>query len=125
MIDWCKRRQFRGRTRKNEKVLRFTNIHTRDRRKQIPQQERNSYSSRDIIDVAGELDDRWLRNEESGLKPGTTRARREESPDTALRQQRMGNAPGNARGAMISSHRKVIAVCGSRKVPQKINRRES
>jgi len=40
--------------------------------------------------VAGELDDRWLRDEESGLKPGTTRARREESPDTALRQQGNG-----------------------------------
>src|SRR4029077_8038184 len=73
-----------------DEVLRLTNIHTRDCRTQIPQQSRNSYSSRDIIDVAGELDDRWLRDEESGLKPGTTRARREESPDTALRQQGNG-----------------------------------
>ena len=44
----------------------------------------------DIMKLAGELDDRWLRDEEAGLEPGTTRARREESPDTALRQQRNG-----------------------------------
>jgi len=69
--------------------------------------------------VAGELDDRWLRDEESGLKPGTTRARREESPDTALRQQGMGNAPGNARGAMIGSRRKVIAVAAHGKCHRK------
>jgi hypothetical protein len=67
-----------------------------------------------IMKLAGELDDRWLR-EGAGLKPGTTTGR-EESPDTALRQQRKfwgyeakgntfgyrlrarGNAPGNARG---------------------------
>jgi hypothetical protein len=36
--------------------------------------------------MAGELDDRWL-CEGAGLKPGTT-CGREESPDTALRQQR-------------------------------------
>jgi hypothetical protein len=36
--------------------------------------------------MAGELDDRWLR-EKAGLKPGSTTAR-EESPDTTLRQQR-------------------------------------
>ena len=44
----------------------------------------------DIMKLAGELDDRWLRDEESGLKPGATRARREESPDTVLRQQGNG-----------------------------------
>jgi len=38
------------------------------------------------MDMAGELDDRWLR-EKAGLKPSTTTGR-EESPDTALRQQR-------------------------------------
>ncbi len=57
------------------------------------------------MEEAGELDDRWLR-EKAGLKPSSTTGR-EESPDTALRQQRnalsasskrMGNAPGNARG---------------------------
>jgi hypothetical protein len=56
---------------------------------------------------AGELDDRWLR-EKAGLKPSAATGR-EESPDTTLRQQRnalsasskrMGNAPGNARGAV-------------------------
>jgi hypothetical protein len=42
------------------------------------------------MELAGELDDRW---------PGTRkREGREESPDTTLREQRMGNAPGNARG---------------------------
>src|ERR1700747_67580 len=63
-----------------------------------------------IMNMAGGLDDRWLRGK-AGLKPSTTTGR-EESPDTALRQQRnalsesskrMGNAPGNARGAVAQT----------------------
>ena len=83
---------------------------------------------RDIIKVVGELDDRWLL-QRAGLRPGLYRGR-EESPDTTLRQQRnalsaslkrMGNAPGNARGAAAQ----MLCAAGSRRVPQKINRRES
>jgi len=96
MIEWCKRRtnleKGLGKTAitkdQNEEYLHC--MFSRRAQNRMPQQARNSYSSHDIIDVAGELDDRWLRDEESGLKPGTTRARREESPDTALRQQGNG-----------------------------------
>jgi len=62
---------------------------------------------------------------------GFEQSGREESPDTTLRQQRIssvrfadlrveGNAPGNARGAAAQ----MLCAAGSRKVPQKINRRE-
>jgi hypothetical protein len=52
------------------------------------------------MNMAGELDDRWLR-EKAGLKPSTTSGR-EESPDTALRQQRKifgSRAEGNGQRA--------------------------
>jgi len=54
------------------------------------------------MNMAGELDDRWS-SKSSGFmplrrrgKPAATRGR-EESPDT------MGNAPGNARGAVAQT----------------------
>ena len=55
---------------------------------------------------------------------GSEQSEREESPDTALRQQRKGNAPGNARGRGWMAERKSCQTTASRKVPQKTNRRE-
>jgi hypothetical protein len=76
--------------------------------------------------MAGELDDRW---------PGSRkRAGREESPDTETAQavslrpsglRVKGNAPGNARGAVVAAAFRGGRCDGSRTVPQRIYRRRS
>ncbi len=55
------------------------------------------------MELAGELDDRWFSRVDGGVNPPLHERGREESPDTPLREQRMGNAPGNARGAVAQT----------------------